>query len=112
MDQTGSASSFFFCIHIWGWIDGGATFGDKINLSNATEADSWRVEIAGEGGDVVVSWSETNQTSDVPVARISTDGGQIFGPMLMLGMNGTITDTEDEAGGALAGIEELQLMRK
>jgi hypothetical protein len=28
--------------------DGGATFGDKINLSNITEADSWRVEIAGK----------------------------------------------------------------
>ena len=24
--------------------DGGATFGDKINLSNTTDADSWRVE--------------------------------------------------------------------
>ncbi|MDQ3718606.1 MAG: hypothetical protein M3298_05360 [Thermoproteota archaeon] len=82
--------------------DGGATFGDKINLSNTTDADSWRVEIAGEGDSVVVSWWETNQTSDVPVARISTDGGETFGAMLMLGMNGTISDTE-EGGGAAAG---------
>jgi hypothetical protein len=36
--------------------DAGATFGDKINLSNTTNADSWRVEIAGEGENVVVSW--------------------------------------------------------
>ena len=37
----------------------GQTFGDKINLSNSPEADSWRVEIA-EGADVIVSWWETN----------------------------------------------------
>ncbi len=35
---------------------GGATFSDKINLSNTTDSDSWRVEIAGEGDTVVVSW--------------------------------------------------------
>jgi hypothetical protein len=29
--------------------DGGETFADRINLSNTTDADSWRVEIAGEG---------------------------------------------------------------
>jgi hypothetical protein len=76
--------------------DGGATFGDKINLSNSSEADSWRVEIAGEGADVVVSWWETNQTSDTPVVRISTDGGQTFGPMLRLATNGTVSSTEEE----------------
>jgi hypothetical protein len=81
--------------------DGGATFGDKINLSNTTDADSWRVEIAGEGETVVVSWWETNQTSDIPVARISTDAGETFGELIMLGTNGTIgvTEEEDEGGG-------------
>jgi hypothetical protein len=87
--------------------DGGATFGDRINLSNTTDADSWRVEIAGEGETVVVSWWETNQTSDIPVARISTDAGETFGPMLMLATNGTISSTEEEAAaeeeGAAAG---------
>jgi hypothetical protein len=39
-----------------------------------------------------------NQTSDVPVARVSKDGGAKFGPMLRLGMDGTI--------GATAGAEE------
>jgi hypothetical protein len=78
--------------------DGGATFGDKINLSNTVAADSWRVEIAGEGADVVVSWWETNQTSDTPVARVSTDGGATFGPMLRLTTNGTISSTEEEGG--------------
>jgi hypothetical protein len=76
--------------------DGGATFSDKINLSNTTDADSWRVELHGEGDTVVVSWWESNQTSDVPVARISTDAGETFGPMLMLAANGTISSTEEE----------------
>jgi hypothetical protein len=77
--------------------DGGETFGDKINLSNSSEADSWRVEIAAEGADVIVSWWETNQTSDTPVARISTDGGQTFGPVLRLATNGTISSTDETA---------------
>jgi hypothetical protein len=79
--------------------DGGATFTDKINLSNTTDADSWRVEIAGEGETVVVSWWETNQTSDTPVARISTDAGETFGPMLRLAANGTIASTEEGGEG-------------
>jgi hypothetical protein len=83
--------------------DGGATFGDKINLSNTTNADSWRVEIAGEGADVVVSWWETNQTSDIPVARLSNDEGQTFGPAIMLGANGTISPNDIEAIAAEAG---------
>jgi hypothetical protein len=74
--------------------DGGATFDDKINLSNTTDADSWRVEIAGEGPNVLVSWWETNQTSDIPVARVSNDNGATFGPMLMLATNGTIGEAE------------------
>jgi hypothetical protein len=80
--------------------DGGATFSNKTNLSNSSEADSWRVEIAGEGDTVIVSWWETNQTSDIPVARLSTDGGQTFGPMLMLATNGTISSTEEEGAAA------------
>lgn len=75
--------------------DSGATFGNKINLSNTTESDSWRVEIDGEGDNVIVSWWETNQTSDIPVARISNDAGATFGPMILLGQNGTIGSTED-----------------
>jgi hypothetical protein len=76
--------------------DGGATFGDKINLSNTTDADSWRVEVAGEGADVVVSWWEMNQTSDIPVARVSNDGGATFGPMILLADNGTLGSGEAE----------------
>jgi hypothetical protein len=87
--------------------DGGATFGDRINLSNTTEADSWNVEIAGEGDTVVVSWWETNQTGiDVPVARISTDAGETFGPLMRLGMNGTLGSGEAEAVGGETAEEE------
>jgi hypothetical protein len=75
--------------------DGGAMFADKINLSNTTDADSSRVEIAADGENVVVSWWEANQTNDTPVARVSTDNGQTFGPVLMLANNGTIGDNEE-----------------
>jgi hypothetical protein len=101
--------------------DGGQTFSDKINLSNTTDADSWRVEIAAEGENVAVSWWETtlsaNQTAtattnqtegaaaseapqDVPVMRVSNDGGQTFGPLLRLATNGTIGSTEEGGGEA------------
>jgi hypothetical protein len=74
--------------------DGGQVFADKINLSNTTDADSTRVEIDEEGDSVFVSWWETNQTSDIPVARISTDAGQTFGQLLTLATNGTIGNQE------------------
>ncbi len=80
--------------------DGGATFTDKINLSNTTEADSWRVVIHGEGDNVVVSGWEMNRTSDVPVARVSNDSEATFGPLMMLDANGTLGSGEAEAVGA------------
>jgi hypothetical protein len=70
--------------------DNGATFGDKINLSNTTAADSDDAEIAASGDNVYVTWWERNETSDQPVARVSNDNGATFGPMLMLATNGTI----------------------
>ena len=83
--------------------DGGQTFGDRINLSNTATADSADVEIHGEADTVIVSWWETNQTSDIPVARVSNDAGETFGPLLMLGTNGTISGTEEEGEEAAAG---------
>jgi hypothetical protein len=88
--------------------DGGATFSDKINLSNTTDADSWRVEIAGEGETVVVSWWETNQTSDIPVARVSDDAGETFGPLMMLAANGTLGSGEAEEIGVAGGEGEVE----
>jgi len=73
--------------------DGGATFGDKINLSNTTDAHSTRTEIDSDADSVIVTWWKTNQTSDVPVMRVSNDNGATFGPMLVLATNGTIGET-------------------
>jgi hypothetical protein len=70
--------------------DEGQTFGDKMNLSNTTNADSSRVEIDSDANSVVVTWWETNQTSDTPTMRMSTDNGATFGPWLRLATNGTI----------------------
>jgi hypothetical protein len=70
--------------------DKGVTFGDKINLSNTTDAESTRVEIDSDADSVVVTWWETNETSDVPVMRVSDDNGKTFGQLLKLASNGTI----------------------
>ncbi len=70
--------------------DAGKTFGDKINLSNSPNANSTRVEIDSDANSVVVTWWETNDTSDVPVMRVSDDNGKTFGPLLNLATNGTI----------------------
>jgi len=74
--------------------NGGATFGDKINLSNTTTADSTDAEIAADGDEVIVTWWERNQTSNEPVFRASVDNGLTFGPLLKLGTNGTIGANE------------------
>jgi hypothetical protein len=70
--------------------DKGQTFGEQINLSNTTDADSTRVEIDSDADSVIVTWWETNQTDDTPVMRVSNDNGKTFGPLLKLATNGTI----------------------
>ena len=70
--------------------DNGKTFGDKINLSNTTNDQSTRVEIDSDADSVVVTWWETNETSDLPVMRISNDNGKTFGPLLQLAADGTL----------------------
>ena len=70
--------------------DGGVTFGDKINLSNTNDTDSTRAEVASDDDSVVVTWWESNQTSETPVMRVSDDNGETFGPTLTLAANGTI----------------------
>jgi hypothetical protein len=76
--------------------DAGATFGDKVNLSNTTASESQDVEISADGSNIVVTWWERNQTSNEPAAKISTDNGATFGPVLKLGTNGTIGEAEEE----------------
>src|SRR5215208_5435352 len=70
--------------------DGGRTFGDKINLSNYSNTDSIDTQIAAEGGNVVVTWWEANQTNIEPFMRVSNDGGATFGPIVKLAVNGAI----------------------
>jgi hypothetical protein len=74
--------------------DSGSTFGDKINLSNTTNTDSVDAKIDSDADSVVVTWWETNQTSDSPVMRVSNDNGATFGPMLALATNGTTGEAE------------------
>ena len=76
--------------------DGGQIFGDKINLSNTTDFDSSNVEIDSDGDSVVVTWWETNQTSETPVIRVSNDNGATFGHILQLVPNGTIGEVAEE----------------
>ena len=78
--------------------DGGQTFGDKINLSNSTDQDSSRVDIDADADSVAVAWWELNQTSEIPVMRVSNDNGATFGPALRLATNGTIGPLEEEEG--------------
>ena len=84
-DKTGNDEIMFRAS-----TDNGVTFGDKMNLSNTTEADSDDAEIAASGNSVYVTWWERNDTSDEPVARVSNDNGATFGPLLRLAANGTI----------------------
>jgi hypothetical protein len=55
-------------------------------------------EIAAEGGNVIVTWWERNQTANTPIARISTDNGATFGPSLVLATNGTLGEEEAAEG--------------
>lgn len=80
--------------------NGGQTFGDKINLSNSSDTESQNAEIVAVGeNSVFVSWWETNAEtgSSESVLRVSTDAGQTFGPVMMLGTNGTISTTTGNA---------------
>lgn len=71
--------------------DNGQTFSNKINLSNSTYEDSRDAQVCvTDGGNVIVTWWEINQTNAEPVMRISTDNGVTFGQVLKLGDNGTI----------------------
>jgi hypothetical protein len=76
--------------------DAGGTFGEKLNISNTTTTDSVDAEIAADGGNVVVTWWERNQTSNEPATRVSSDNGLTFGPVLKLAANGTLTGDEAE----------------
>ncbi len=75
--------------------DGGQTFNDKINLSNSSDTDSTNGAISAGGGSVTVTWWETNETSQEPLVRTSTDNGETFGAIMNLATNGTIGESGD-----------------
>ena len=77
--------------------DGGASFSDKVNLSNTNDSESERVELDSDGESVVVTWWETNETDEIPNMRVSNDDGETFGPILRLGANGTIGEEIEES---------------
>ena len=79
--------------------DGGQSFGERVNLSNTTDSDSWNVETDSDADSVVITWWETNQTDNTPVMRVSNDNGATFGPVLILAMNGTIGQAAAEGEG-------------
>lgn len=70
--------------------DSGATFDDKINLSNNTVTNSVDAEIAAADGNIVVTWWERTSTSNEPVMKVSNDNGQTFGQVLKLATNGDL----------------------
>jgi hypothetical protein len=70
--------------------DAGATFNDKIILSNTTNATLQDIQIAAGDENVAVLWWQANATSEEPVARISADNGQTFESVANLASNGTI----------------------
>jgi hypothetical protein len=76
--------------------NGGQTFDDKINLSNSSNAASTDAAISAEGGSVTVTWWETNETSQDPIARTSGDNGATFGPIMNLAINGTLGEAAEE----------------
>jgi hypothetical protein len=76
-------------------IDGGKTFGNKINVRNSSKTDSHDVQIDAFKDRLLITWWERNATSDIPLMRVSTDNGKTFGPILKLATNGTL-GTEGE----------------
>jgi plastocyanin len=91
--------------------DTGETIGDQINLSNSIDADSQNAEMVAQDDNVYVSWWETstnpaNKTSE-SVLRISNDNGATFGPILMLGDNGTLSAGSGGRGQGTTGVATI-----
>lgn len=68
-------------------VDGGATFGATINLSNSPSIQSRMPEIAVSGHNVYVVWDDA--LSFTPLFTRSTNGGATFEPGQNLGISGS-----------------------
>jgi hypothetical protein len=70
--------------------DSGKTFGRDINLSQSPGMISDRIQIKALDNKVYVTWWDKNMDgSEVPLIRISDDGGQTFGNQMILSENST-----------------------
>ena len=68
--------------------DNGATFQDKINLSNSPKGQSVMPDITAEGENVFVTWGD-NKTGNMEIYMSkSTDGGETFSTPLILNSTG------------------------
>ncbi|MGD1834503.1 MAG: hypothetical protein ACPKQO_02135 [Nitrososphaeraceae archaeon] len=73
-------------------MDGGATFGTPINVSDTTTS-SFDQQVAMSGDNVVITWTETLLGGNTETfAAMSMDGGATFGT----GFNVSDTDTDSE----------------
>ena len=54
--------------------------------------------IVSDEGSVIITWWERNATVNEPVAKVSTDNGITFGPMLNIANSGPIENTDNGEG--------------
>ncbi len=64
-------------------VDGGATFGSPVNLSN-NAGDSLTPSVAASGDNVFVAWTDGMSWSGALLLARSVDGGATFGPPVNL----------------------------
>jgi len=88
----------FFDIFVASSTDGGATFGDPINVSNTAEGFSSSPELAASGDNVHVMWQDTLPSNDIFVAS-STDGGATFGDPINISNSGAPSAGQIAASG-------------
>jgi hypothetical protein len=74
--------------------DSGKTFGKDINLSQSKGITSDRIHMKTIDDKVYVTWWDRNlDGSDIPLMRISDNGGQTFGDKIILSANSTDSNT-------------------
>jgi hypothetical protein len=74
--------------------DGGKTFGEDINLSQSKGIVSDRTQLEALDGKVYATWwDKKTDGSELPLMRISNDGGKTFGDIIVLSANSTTTNT-------------------
>jgi hypothetical protein len=71
-------------IHYRRSTDGGASFGDTMNLSNTAGVDSSSPAVAASGNSVYVVWADNSLGHWDILYRRSTDGGASFGDTVNL----------------------------